>query len=71
MKAPIFSLTKNEQRVVIAVVMALLVGAFVRYWRAANSPIAREKPMPAQATITPIPSPDLDPETAPSDDDKR
>jgi hypothetical protein len=71
MKAPIFSLTKNEQRVVIAVVMALLVGAFVRYWRAANSPIAREKSVPAQVTITPVPSPDLDPDTAPSDDDKR
>lgn len=71
MKAPIFALTKNEQRVVIAVLMALLIAAFARYWRAANSPIGREKPMPAQTTVTPVPSPDLETDAEKSSDDSR
>jgi hypothetical protein len=68
-KGPIFALTKNEQRVVIAVIMALLIAAFARYWRAANSPMAREKQVPMNLTATPMPSPDLDTDTAKSDDE--
>ena len=69
MKAPIFALTKNEQRVVIAVLMALLIAAFARYWTGVNSPMAREKPVPAQATVTPVPTPDLENDTEKSSDD--
>jgi predicted metal-binding membrane protein len=69
MKAPIFALTKNEQRVVIAVLMVLLIAAFARYWHATNSPMAREKPAPAQATMTPVPSPDLETDAEKSGDE--
>ena len=52
-----FRLTKNEQRVVVLVLLALLTAAFVRYWRDVHSPHA-PKPgqLPAEAA-TPAFSP--------------
>jgi hypothetical protein len=48
----IFVLSKSEQRVIVIVVLALVVGALVRYERRAN-----HLPVHATATATPNPSP--------------
>ena len=48
----IFVLSKSEQRVIVIVVLALLVGALVRYERRVN-----HFPVHAAATATPNPSP--------------
>ena len=48
----IFVLSKSEQRVIVIVVLALVVGALVRYERRANL-----FPVHATATATPNPSP--------------
>jgi hypothetical protein len=58
MKAGIFMLTKNEQRVVILVIMALLAGGFVRYWRAVNAEKPPNQSDLSHATATPFASPD-------------
>jgi hypothetical protein len=56
MKWGIFTLTKNEQRVVVLVVLALVVGAFIRYWRDTNATHAAKVNQGSAAT-TPLPSP--------------
>jgi ribosomal protein S17 len=48
----IFVLSKSEQRVIVIVVLALLVGALVRYERRTNHFLVH-----ATATATPNPSP--------------
>jgi hypothetical protein len=48
----IFVLSKSEQRVIVIVILALVVGTLVRYERRAN-----HLPVHATATATPIPSP--------------
>jgi hypothetical protein len=56
MKAGVFTLTKNEQRVVIVLITLLLGTAFIRYWRAANgAPNPNQHPN-ISATATPFPS---------------
>jgi hypothetical protein len=57
MKRNLFMLTKPEQRVVIIIVMALLVGAFIRYWRDAKQQEALKRQYPANAAATPVASP--------------
>jgi hypothetical protein len=64
MKAPLFKLTKPEQRVVIFILLALLAGAFVKHYRETHSNSFRPK-QPAAATgasptPTPVPLPDSD-----------
>ncbi|MDB6146717.1 MAG: hypothetical protein JWO45_381 [Spartobacteria bacterium] len=57
MKAPMFVLTKSEQRVVILIVLALLGGAFaIRYRHTqASSPTIKEAPInPAKASEKPV-----------------
>lgn len=41
MKTGIFTLTKNEQRLVVLLVTALVAAAFIRFWRPVNR---NEKP---------------------------
>ena len=48
----IFVLSKSEQRVIVIVVIALVIGALVHYERRAN-----HFPLHATATTTPNPSP--------------
>jgi hypothetical protein len=48
----IFVLSKSEQRVIVIVILALVVGTLVRFERRAN-----HLPVHATATATPIPSP--------------
>jgi hypothetical protein len=48
----IFVLSKSEQRVIVIVVLALLVGVLIRYERRVN-----HFPVQAAATATPNPSP--------------
>ena len=48
----IFTLSKSEQRVIVIVILALVVGALARYERRAN-----HLPVHATATATPNPSP--------------
>jgi hypothetical protein len=48
----IFVLSESEQRVIVIIVLALLVGALVRYERRAN-----HLPVHDTATATPNPSP--------------
>ncbi len=48
----IFVLSKSEQRVIVIVVLALVIGALVHYERGAN-----HFPVHATATATPNPSP--------------
>jgi hypothetical protein len=48
----IFVLSKSEQRVIVIVILALVVGTLVRYERRAN-----HLPVHATATATPNPSP--------------
>jgi hypothetical protein len=48
----IFVLSKSEQRVIVIVVLALVIGALVHYERRAN-----HFPVHATATATPNPSP--------------
>lgn len=66
MKRNIFSLTKSEQRVVILMVMALLIGAFVRYWRDVNEQKKLNQMHPTNADATPFASP----RTIPTDMDE-
>ena len=54
MKAGIFSLTKNEQRVVVLVIVALLTGAFVRYWRDMKAHPATNPSAVPETSATPI-----------------
>jgi hypothetical protein len=53
----IFVLSKSEQRVVVIVVIALVIGALVRYERRANH-------LPGHATATAIPNPSPTPPKA-------
>ena len=69
MKKSMFMLTKPEQRVVVIIVMALLVGAFIRYWRDAKQQRALNREHPVTTAATPFASPsnvpiDLDDETS-------
>ena len=62
-------LTRPEQRVVIIIVVALLVGAFIRYWRDAKQHQTLNREHPVSSGATPFASPgnvpiDLDDETA-------
>ena len=53
-----FRLTKNEQRVVVLVILALLTAAFIRYWRDVHSPYApKPDPLPVAATPSASASP--------------
>jgi hypothetical protein len=63
MKVGIFMLTRNEQRVVIVLLMAVLVAAFIRYWRTVNMNPKPNHPDNVSATATPFPSPDEDGES--------
>jgi len=61
----LFRLTKPEQRLVILIVMALLVGAFIRYWRDAKQQQRLNREHPVNALATPFASPSnipLDPD---------
>ena len=60
MKAGIFTLTKNEQRIVVVLVTALLAAAFIRYWRAVNIRSKPDQPTNISATATPFSSPQED-----------
>jgi hypothetical protein len=60
MKAGIFTLTKNEQRVVILLITVLLAAAFIRYWRAANTNPKPDKSDNVNAIATPFASPEED-----------
>ena len=67
MKRGIFMLTKSEQRVVVLIVLALLIGAFIRYWRDANEQKALNRQHPVNAVATPVgSSPTIEPD--PDDD---
>jgi len=57
MKNNIFTLTKPEQRVVVIIVMALLIAAFIRYWRDVNEQKALNRDHPTNAVATPFASP--------------
>jgi hypothetical protein len=61
MKRGMFLLTKPEQRVVIIIVMALLAGAFIRYWRDAKQQQALNRAHPINAIATPFASPSVIP----------
>ena len=65
MKARIFMLTRNEQRVVVLIIMVLLTAAFVRYWREARW--APESNSPAQSPSIATPFPEPAEETQPND----
>jgi hypothetical protein len=52
----IFVLTKNEQRVVIVVVMVLLAATIAKHYRDNHSPIPVTPSTPTQPTATPSPS---------------
>ena len=63
MKAGIFSLTKNEQRVVIVVLVAVLTAAFLRYWHNLKLfPPNRPNEASTLSTPMPIDETQLDPE---------
>ena len=73
MKNNIFTLTKPEQRVVVIIVMALLIAAFIRYWRDANEQKALNQKWPTNTAVTPFASPakkpldaddEMDPDTS-------
>ena len=51
-------LTKNEQRVVILVILAVLAAAFVRYWQVVNTSPKPNEQSGISATAAPFPSPD-------------
>jgi hypothetical protein len=58
-KGGVFALTKNEQRVVVLIVLALLTGASVRYCSVVNSDRRLNHPPAAtKATATPMTSPE-------------
>ena len=56
MKLRTFTLTPNEQRVVVLVVLVLLAAAFVRYWTAVHAEPGNIPSTPASATASPSPS---------------
>jgi len=56
MKAPMFMLTKHEQRVVIFIVMLLVAAAMANRYRDIHARIAPTKEQPVNATATPFPS---------------
>ena len=58
MKTGIFMLTRNEQRVVIVLLMAVLAAAFIRYWRTVNVQPRANGSGNVESTATPFPSPD-------------
>ena len=58
MKAGIFMLTRNEQRVVIVLLMAVLAAAFIRSWRTVKMNPKPNQAENVSATATPFPSPD-------------
>ena len=51
-----FTLTRNEQRVVVLVLLALLTAAFIRYWRDLH-PQYQPKPNQRPEVAIPLPSP--------------
>ncbi len=61
MNAPLFRLTKPEQRVVIFILLALLAGAIISHYRDTHSlSFNRKQPPPAgsmSATASPSPAP--------------
>ena len=57
MKNNIFTLTKPEQRVVIVIIMALVVAAFIRYWRGTSDRKALNQKWPTNTAVTPFASP--------------
>lgn len=52
-----FKLMKNEQRLVVLVMLALVTAAFIRYWRDAHSPYAPKPDQIPAAAATPSLSP--------------
>jgi hypothetical protein len=63
MKPGIFTLTKNEQRVVVLLIAVLLATAFLRYWRAVSSTAKPNQSGHIEATATPFGSPEDDVES--------
>ena len=63
MKAGVFTLTKNEQRVVILLIMVLLAAAFFRYWHAVNTHPKPNQSGSVEPTVTPLSSPEEDAES--------
>jgi hypothetical protein len=68
MKLGIFTLTKSEQRVVILVVLALLIAAFVRYRREVSTHPTMKTSDPGSATAAPFRSPEEDLQPAPDEE---
>ncbi|MEY2486085.1 MAG: hypothetical protein QOH39_1733 [Verrucomicrobiota bacterium] len=60
MKAPMFMLTKHEQRIVIFIMMVLVAAAMANRYRDMHPRIAPTKEQPVGATATPFPSTDDD-----------
>jgi hypothetical protein len=56
----IFTLTRREQRAIIAIVLALLTGTLVKHYRSLRTP------MPIPAAVQPSPTPD-EAEAAPTE----
>ena len=46
-----FKLMKNEQRLLVLLMLALLTAAFIRYWRDARSPYAPKLDQPSPAAM--------------------
>jgi hypothetical protein len=60
MNAPMFALTKREQRVVVLLIAALVLGTTAKiHVDLANKPLLASAPT---ATILPSPSPEISPE---------
>jgi hypothetical protein len=57
-KLRVFILTKNEQRVVVLLILALLAGALGRYWRELISHPSPNKVEMLQPTAAPLLSPE-------------
>ena len=63
MKAGIFALTRNEQRVVVLLIMALVAAAFFRYWRVVSTSPKPNQSAHIQPAATPLSSPEEDTES--------
>jgi hypothetical protein len=59
MKLPqhIFALSKNEQRVIILILLALLAGAVANHYRQARSHISTPPAPTGESSVRPEPSP--------------
>jgi hypothetical protein len=63
MKAGIFTLNRNEQRVVVLLIMALVAAAFFRYWRVVSTSPKPNQSAHIETAATPFPSPEEDTES--------